>query len=120
MKIFHLMGTVIWSSIILLICLSLLFVCYKGNRPMSVNEAPRGMTYFEFMSDRIDAAKSVKPTQCGWGIFLSLAFLGPIYSVVYTGVGLDPHGPLARMTAPDPDIPKKVGGASWSQVPDIW
>ena len=78
------------------------------------------MTYFEFMSDRIDAAKTVKPSQCGWGMMLSLVALGPIYSVVYTEVAVHPDGFLARGTAQDPDIPKGVAGAKWYEVPGIW
>lgn len=76
--------------------------------------APKGMTYFEFMSDRIDAAKTVKPSQCGRGMILSLAALGPIYSAVYSEVGIHPDGILVRGTAPDPDIPK--GGCRRSAV----
>ena len=66
-----------------------------------------------FMNDRIDAAKTVEPSRCGWGMMLSLAVLGPIYSVVYTVVAINPEGILAKMTAPDSDIPKGVEGAKW-------
>ena len=117
---FKLFGTAIKSMVILAICSSILFVAYKGNQPMNVPQAPKGMTYFEFMSDRIDAAKTVKPSQCGWGMILSLAALGPIYSAVYIEVGIHPEGFLARGTAPDPDIPKGVAGAEWYEVPGIW
>ena len=75
-------GVVIQGTIILAICSSIFFIAYKGNQPMAVPQAPKGMTYFEFISDRIDAAKTVKPSQCGWGMMLSLATLGPIYSIV--------------------------------------
>ena len=51
---------------------------------------------------------------------LSLATLGPIYSFVYTEVGIHLDGALARATAPDPDIPKDVAGAKWYEVPEIW
>jgi hypothetical protein len=78
------------------------------------------MTYFEFMKDRVDAAKMVEPSRCGWGMMLSLATLGPIYSVVYTTVAINPDGTLAKMVAPDPDIPKDVDGAKWYVVPGIW
>jgi len=44
---------------------------------MQVPEAPKGMTFFEFVADRIDAAKTVEPSRCGWGMMLSLATLGP-------------------------------------------
>ena len=53
------------------------------------------------MKDRIDAAKTVEPSRCGWGMMLSLAALGPIYSVVYTAVAVNPDGTLAKMTASD-------------------
>ena len=87
---------------------------------MQVPEAPKGMTYFEFVADRIDAAKTVEPSRCGWGMMLSLATLGPIYSIVYTEVGIHPDGALARGTAPDPDIPEDVAGAQWYEIPGIW
>lgn len=108
------------KAVILMICLGLVFMGYKANQPMAVPEAPEGMTYFEFMQDRIDAAKTVKPSRCGWGMMLSLATLGPIYSVVYTVVAINPEGTLAKMTASDPDIPKGVEGARWYDVPGIW
>lgn len=72
------------------------------------------------MRDRLDASKTVKPSQCGWGMMLSLAAIGPIYSVVYTSVGVNPDGFLAKVTAPDSDIPKGVAGAHWTEVPGIW
>jgi hypothetical protein len=53
-------------------------------------------------------------------MFLSLTALAPIYSVVYTDVALHPHGFLAKVTAPDPDIPKNVQNASWQEVPNVW
>ena len=92
------------NTLLLLVMATILFIAYRGNQPMSVPLAPQGMTYFEFMADRIDAAKTVKPSQCGWGMMLSLAALGPIYSVVYTTVAVNPDSALAKETAPDPDI----------------
>lgn len=106
--------------VVLMICIGLVFVVYKANQPMIVPDAPQGMTYAEFMQDRIDAAKTVEPSRCGWGMMLSLATLGPIYSVVYTAVAINPDGTLAKMTTPDPDIPKGVEGARWYDVPGIW
>lgn len=108
------------KAVILLICLGLVFIGYKANQPMIVPDAPEGMTYFEFMQDRIDAAKTVEPSRCGWGMMLSLATLGPIYSVVYTVVAINPESTLAKVTASDPDIPKEVEGAKWYEVPGIW
>jgi hypothetical protein len=115
-----LIGSVVKTAILLAICASILFVVYKGNQPMQVPQAPKGMTFFEFIADRIDAAKTVQPSRCGWGMMASLAVLGPIYSVVYTEVGIHPDGVLARGTAPDPDIPKDVAGAKWYEIPGIW
>ena len=124
MKVFRvflrLTGSLVRTAILVVICASILFVVYKGNQPMQVPQAPKGMTYFEFMADRIDAAKTVQPSRCGWGMIASLAVLGPIYSVVYTEVGIHPDGDLARGTAPDPDIPKDVAGAKWYEIPGIW
>lgn len=103
-----------------MVCVGLVFVVYKANQPMIVADAPKGMTYFDFMQDRIDAAKTVEPSRCGWGMMLSLVTLGPIYSVVYTAVAINPESTLAKLTAYDPDIPKGVEGARWIEVPGIW
>jgi hypothetical protein len=108
------------KAVILMVCLGLVFVGYKANQPMTVPGVPEGKTYAEFIKDRIDAAKSVEPSRCGWGMMLSLAALGPIYSVVYTVVAVNPEGTLAKMTAPDLDIPKGVAGAKWHEIPGIW
>lgn len=116
----HLVWKVIWNTIVILVCAGLIFIGYKANQPMSVAGAPEGMTFVEFIKDRIDAAKTVEPSRCGWGMMLSLATLGPIYSVVYTAVAINPDGQLAKMTASDPDIPKGVVGAKWYEVPGIW
>ena len=87
---------------------------------MQVPQAPKGIAYFEFIADWMDAAKTIQPSRCSWGMMLSLAVLGPVYSFVYTEVGIHPHGFLARGTAPDPDIPKDAAGAKWYEVPGIW
>ncbi len=115
-----LMRKAIFLALIFTIVIPCLYIGYKGNQPMSVPQAPTGMTYFEFIQDRVGAAKVVKPARCGWGMFLSLATLGPVYSVVYTDVAIYPDGFLAKVTAPDPDIPKGVENASWMEVPGIW
>lgn len=117
---FHFIWKVIWNSTVFLVCAGLVFIGYKANQPMSVTGAPEGMTYVEFIQDRIDVAKTVEPSRCGWGMMLSLATLGPIYSVVYTVVAINPDGTLAKMTASDPDIPKNVAGVKWYDVPGIW
>lgn len=110
----------IWNTIVILICAGLVFIGYKANQPMAIPDAPVGMTYVEFIQDRINAAKTVNPSRCGWGMMSSLVVLGPIYSVVYTDVAIHPDGQLAKVTASDPDIPKGVAGANWYEVPGIW
>jgi hypothetical protein len=116
----HFVWKTIGSIVLILVCTCLAFIGYKANQPMSVTDAPQDITYAEFIHDRIDAAKTVKPSQCGWGMMLSLAVFGPVYSIVYTSVGVNPDGFLAKVTAPDPDIPKNVVGARWNEVPGIW
>jgi hypothetical protein len=118
--LFHLVWKIIWNTIVILVCAGLIFVGYKANQPMMVARAPDGMTYVEFIQDRLDAAKTVEPSRCGWGMMLTLATFGPIYSVVYTAVAINPDGTLAKMTAPDPDIPKGVEDAKWYEVPGNW
>jgi hypothetical protein len=108
------------NLVLFVICISIMFITEKANQPMSVSEAPEGMTYVEFMKDRLDAAKTVEPSQCGWGMISSLAALGPLYSVVYTEVAVHPDGFLASITANDPDIATGVEGADWTEIPDIW
>lgn len=120
LKGFHLVFKIFKNALLLMVIAMILFIAYRGNQPMSVPQAPQGLTYFEFMADRIDAAKTVKPSQCGWGMMLSLAVLGPIYSVVYTTVAIYPDSALAKGTAPDPDIARDVAGATWYEIPDIW
>jgi hypothetical protein len=116
----HLIWKVMCNAVVVVVCAGLIFIGYKANQPMSVAGAPQGMTYVEFIQDRLDAAQTVKPSQCGWGMMLSLAALGPIYSVVYTNVAIHPGGFFDKVTAPDPDILTGVAGAQWYEVPGIW
>ena len=116
----HLAWKLISNIVLLMVCAGIVFIGYKANQPMAVAGAPAGMTYIEFMQDRLDAAKTVNPSRCGWGMMLSLAALGPIYSLDYTWVATHPDGFLAKVTAPDPDIPQNVAGASWYKIPGIW
>lgn len=119
-KTFLFVWKALGKALVSVICVGLVFVGYKGNQPMSIPNAPQGMTYLEFMHDRIDATKTVVPSRCGWGMMLSLATLGSIYNVVYTEVAINPDSTLAKMTAPDLDIPKGVEGAKWYEIPGIW
>ena len=112
------------TKIILTLCLvaviaGTLFIGYRGNQPMQVPGAPKGMTYFQFMADRFDAAKTVKPPRCGSGMIGSLFALGPFYATLYTHVALHPDGFLAKVTAPDPDLPQGLQ-AVWYEVPGVW
>jgi len=113
------------NRIIMTLCLvaviaGALFIGYRGNQPMQVPGAPKGMTYFQFMADRFDAAKTVKPARCGTGMISSLFALAPFYATLYTHVALHPQGFLAKVTAPDPDMPKNVSEAKWYDTPGIW
>ena len=117
---FHFIWKVIWNSTVILVCTGLIFIGFKANQPMSVAAAPEGMTYVEFMKDRINAIKTVEPSRCGWGMMLLLATLGPVYSVVYTVVAINPDSTLAMGVVPQPDIPKGVVEAKWYEVPGIW
>ena len=60
--LFHLVWKVVWNTFMILVCTSLIFVGYKANQPMEVTVAPQGMTYVEFIQDRLDAAKTVQPS----------------------------------------------------------
>ena len=106
--IIHVLWKALWNAVVVMVCASLISIGFKANQPMDVTGVPKGMTYVEFIQDRLDAAQTVKPSQCGWGMMLSLAVLGPIYSVVYTDVAIHPDGFLDKVTAPDPDIPSGV------------
>lgn len=109
------------STLFLLTVLAgILFLAYRVNQPMQVPEAPKGMTYYEFMVDRFDAAKTVKPSRCGTGMIGSLFVLGPFYATLYTHVAIHPDGFLAKVTAPDPDMPKFVSDVRWYETPNIW
>jgi hypothetical protein len=118
--IIHVLWKALWNAVVVMVCASLIFIGFKANQPMDVAGAPAGLTYTEFIQDRFDAAQTVKPSRCGWGMMISLAALGPIYSVIYTEVAIHPGGFLDQVTAPDPDIPTGVAGAEWYEVPGIW
>ena len=124
MKLIALLLGLTWkitkNLFLLTLCVVVLFVVVKGNQPMDVPGVPAEMSYFEFMQDRVEAARVVQPSRCGWGMLLTFSALAPVYSVVYTEVGIHPGGFLDNITAPDPNIPTDVAGAPWYQVPDIW
>jgi hypothetical protein len=117
---FRLVMQLLGTSILALLCTFTVFCVYKASQPMAIPEAPEGMTYIQFMEDRIDAAKTIEPPQCGWGMIITLTALGSVYSVVYTDVGIHPGGLFDHISAPDSNIPTGVAGAEWHEVPDIW
>ena len=63
----HLVWKFIWNTFVILVCAGLVFVGYKANQPMMVIGAPAGMTYVEFIQNRLDGAKTVEPSRCGGG-----------------------------------------------------
>jgi hypothetical protein len=97
-----------------------LFFGYKANKPMKITQVPTGMTYWQFMQDRFNAAKVVKPARCGYGMFGFYVLTVPFYSVLYTHVALHPKGFLAKVTARDANIPISVQKTPWYEVPDLW
>jgi len=96
------------------------FVTVKGNQPMRIRQVPAGMTYREFIQDRLAAAKEVQPQRCGVGRLVTYVALAPAYSVVYTQIGLNPGGLLDRVSQSDPNIPVGVQDTPWYEVPDLW
>jgi len=59
--ILNLIGWVVKTAVILAICSSILFVAYKGNQPMQVPEAPKGMTYFDLSIDTRKCSTHIHP-----------------------------------------------------------
>lgn len=114
----------VFHSIFLVVALLLLavggFNYFKGNQPMQVAQVPVGMTYWQFITDRLDAAQEVKPERCGVGRLVTFAALAPVYSVVYTNIGLHPGGFLDRVSEDDRNIPTNVENTPWYDVPDLW
>ncbi len=114
----------LFRLIILFVLLSLAacggFIGIKGNQPMDLPQTPKGMTYFEFIQDRMDAAHEIQPARCGVGKMTFFALVTPFYSILYTWVGVHPEGFIAKVTARDASIPKDAKGAGWDRLPEIW
>ncbi len=96
------------------------YVTIRGSQPMSVPQVPAGITYWEFIQDRLDAAKEVTPARCGAGKLVFFAVITSFYSALYTHVGIHPDGFLAKVTMRDGNIPTGVAGAGIAEVPAIW
>ncbi len=113
-----------FNCIFLAMALALLavvgFICFKGNQPMQVTQVPAGMTYWQFLSDRLDAAQEVEPERCGVGRLVTFGVLAPVYSLVYTDVGLHPGGFLDRVSQDDQNIPTGVEDTPWYNFPELW
>lgn len=114
----------IFRSITLIVLIFLVscagYVGIRGNQPMSISQAPAGITYWEFIQDRLDAAKEVEPARCGTGKLVFFIVVTPFYSALYTYVGIHPDGFLANVTMRDGNIPMSVAGADLTEVPGIW
>jgi hypothetical protein len=64
----HAVWKFLWNAVVVQVCTGLLFIGYKANQPMSVAGAPNGMTYIEFIQDRLDAAKTATLLRYGRGM----------------------------------------------------
>ncbi len=91
------------------------FVAYKGSQPMQQIGA-NGMTYWQFMRDRIGAIREL-PAKCQQMHFTGYLIAVPIYPVLYTYVGMFPDSFLSQHTQPHPAIPKDV---HLIDAPDTW
>jgi hypothetical protein len=91
------------------------FVAYKGSQPMQQVDA-HGMSYWQFMSDRIGAIREL-PAKCQQMHFTGYLIAVPLYPVLYTYAGMFPNSFLARHTQPHPAIPKDV---QWADAPATW
>jgi hypothetical protein len=111
---------VVSLGLLLIVLAAVSFVYVRGNQPMQVSQVPAGMTYWQFMADRLDAAQEVEPRRCGVGRFATFAFLAPVYSIVYVDIGLHPGGFLDRVSQEDRNIPTGVEDTAWSDIPDAW
>ena len=108
-SIFSVLGLFIRVILVLILIAGLVFaafVAYKGSQPMQQVGA-NGMTYWQFMRDRIGAIREL-PAKCQQMHFTGYLIAVPIYPVLYTYVGMFPDSFLAQHTQPHPAIPKNV------------
>ena len=106
---------IFFTLIIIVVLVSIGFVVYKGSQPMSIQGA-HGLTYWQFMNNRLQKIQGMQ-ANCQELHITDFALSVPFYPVLYTFDGLYPASLLARMTMPDPAIPKNV---RWYQVPGTW
>jgi hypothetical protein len=115
LSVFGVVGRIVSIFIIVGILLSVVFVAYKGSQPMAIKDA-NGMTYWQFMSDRIKVIREL-PAKCQQLYITGYALAVPFYPALYTFEGLFPDNSLTQHTQPDPAIPKNIHGY---EVPDTW
>jgi hypothetical protein len=117
-SLFSALGLLVRVLLALILIVALVFVAfagYKGSQPMQQAEA-NGMTYWQFMRDRIGAIREL-PAKCQQMHFTGYLIAVPLYPVLYTYVGMFPDSFLARHTQPHPAIPKDV---HWADAPATW
>ena len=111
---------VVSLGLLLMVLAAVSFIYFQGSQPMQVSQVPADMTYWQFMADRLDAAQEVEPRRCGVGRLVTFGILAPVYSLVYTDVGLHPGGFLDRVSQDDQNIPNEVENTPWYNVPELW
>ncbi len=79
---------------------------------MQVPQAPKGMSYFDFIADRFDAAKTVEPSVwLGNDAITGQPWVPSIHSFIQK---LDSPGRIScSWYSQDPDIHKGCSGAKW-------
>ena len=123
-SLFSALGLLIRAILALILIAGLVFVAfvgYKGSQPMQ-QEGANGMTYWQFMRERIGAIREL-PAKCQQMHFTGYLLAVPLYPVLYTYVGMFPDSFLARHTQPHPAIPKDVqladAPATWWSLVEI-
>jgi hypothetical protein len=91
------------------------FVAYNGSQPMQV-QGGNDLTYWQFLRERIGDICELLP-KCQQMHFTDNAIAAPFYPFLYTFVGVNLDGFLARHTQPHQLIPEE---ASWGEVLGIW
>ena len=123
-SIFSALGLLIRVILVLILIAVLAVVAfpgYKGSQPMQ-QEGANGMTYWQFMRERIGAIREL-PAKCQQMHFTGYLIAVPVYPVLYTYVGMFPDSFLARHTQPHPAIPEDVqladAPATWWSLVEI-
>jgi hypothetical protein len=117
-SLFSFLGTLFRLLLVLILIAGVIFVAfvgYKGMQPMPQDGA-NGMTYWQFMRDRIGAIREL-PAKCQQMHFTGYLIAVPVYPVLYTYVGMFPDSFLARHTQPHPAIPQNV---QLADAPNTW